>query len=283
MLKSLDVILGLTAVMLVASMAVTVLTQLYTGLRNTRGAHLRDGLVDLLKQIDPAFTSELAREITGAILSHPLIHDSGSRLGTLVHRDEFTHLLIELASGGGPQALREETKTVLVRSLQANGIPDPAASLKSIREVALEFEVSHPAVAAHIRREMAILHGAKSDFVAKINGWFDQTIDRISARFTLTTRQISLIAAFIVATALQLDSVALVKRLASGDAAPQHAPATWAGIALSTLLLSLGAPFWFEALKDMLRLRSVLAGKDDLQRAQRGRSDRPIADTPSER
>jgi hypothetical protein len=37
----------------------------------------------------------------------------------------------------------------------------------------------------------------------------------------------------------------------------------------------LGAPFWFEALKDLLRLRSVLAGKDDLQRTQRATADKP--------
>jgi hypothetical protein len=277
MLKSLDIILELTVVMLVASMAVTVLTQIYTGLRNTRGAHLRTGLIDLLKQIDPSVTATIADEIAGAILSHPLVHDSDSRLGSLVHRDEFTHLLMEIAAGHGSGALCEESRLVLVRALQANGIADPAASLKAIREMALELEEHYPEVAAHVRREMAILRAAKSELVAKINGCFDQTIDRVSARFTLTARQVSLIAAFLVAVALQLDSVALIHRLVSENATPQHQPASWAGIALSTLLLSLGAPFWFEALKDVLRLRSALAGKDDLQRTQRATADRPSA------
>jgi hypothetical protein len=281
MLKSLDVILELTVVMLVASMAVTVLTQIYVGLRNTRGAHLRNGLTDLLKQIDPSLTASIASEISSAVLSHPLVHDSENRLGTLVHRDEFTHLLMEIASGNGSQTLCAETRTVLLRALEANGIHDPAATLRAIREAALDFEVSHPEVAAHVRRERAILHAAKSELVAKINGCFDQTIDRVSARFTLTARQVSLIAAFGVAAAIHLDTVALVKRLASGDTTPRSEPATWAGIVLSALLLSLGAPFWFEALKDLLRLRSVIAGKDDLQRLQRGRSERATADTPS--
>lgn len=277
MLKSLDVILELTVVMLVASMAVTVLTQIYEGIRNTRGAHLRAGLVDLLRQIDPTFTAQLAGEIASAVLSHPLVHESNNRLGTLVHRDELIHLLMEIAAGNGGGALREETRTVLIRALAANGVADPAACLKAIRETALELEVSHPELAAHVRREMAILHAAKSELVAKINGCFDQTIDRVSARFTLTTRQVSLIAAFLVAVTLQLDTVSLVKRLASGDTGAHAEPASWPGIALSTLLLSLGAPFWFEALKDVLRLRSVIAGKDDLQRAQRATADTPSA------
>jgi hypothetical protein len=285
MLHSLDVILELTVVMLVASMAVTVLTQIYTGLRNTRGAHLRSGLIDLLKHIDPAVTASVAREISGAILSHPLVHDSRHRLGDLVHRDEFTQLLMEIATGNGAKALREETRTVLMRVLEANGIADPASSLKAIRTLALELEATHPEVASHVRREMAILHAAKSELIAKINGSFDQTIDRVSARFTLTARQVSLTAAFLVALVLQLDSVALIKRLATGsETAPHNQPASWAGILLSALLLSLGAPFWFEALKDLLRLRSVMAGKDDLQRAQRAGNDpAATADTPSAR
>jgi hypothetical protein len=79
----------------------------------------------------------------------------------------------------------------------------------------------------------------------------------------------------VVAVAFHLDSVDLVKRLINGDTAPHHERASWLGIALSTLLLSLGAPFWFEAFKDLLRLRSVLAGTDDLRRTQRATADKP--------
>jgi hypothetical protein len=274
-LRSLDIILDLTVIMLVASMAVTVLTQIYTSLLNSRGTHLRGGLVDMLSQIDPGIPASIAREIAGAVLLHPLVHASENRLGTLVHRDEFTHLLMEVAAGRGAKAMSEESRRVLLRVLEANGVADPAASLKAIRDTALEFEGNHPEMAAHVRREMAILQAAKCELVAKINGCFDQTIDRVSARFTLTARQVSLIAGLLVALALQIDSVALIQRLTNPDAVPQQGPASWAGIALSTLLLSLGAPFWFEALKDILRLRSAIAGKDDLQRSQRATADKP--------
>jgi hypothetical protein len=51
-----------------------------------------------------------------------------------------------------------------------------------------------------------------------------------------------------------------------------------AGIAFSWILLSLGAPFWFDLLKNLLKLRSVVAPKDDLEREKRttrdGRSGR---------
>jgi len=41
------------------------------------------------------------------------------------------------------------------------------------------------------------------------------------------------------------------------------------GILLSTLLLSLGAPFWYCRLQDLLRLRSAIAQKDEAQRNTR--------------
>jgi hypothetical protein len=273
MLQSLDTIISFTAVMLVASMAVTVLTEIYTALRNTRGVHLREGLIDLLRQIDPNFRDHIMREIADKILSHPLIRDSSGRLGALVHRDEFTRLLLELAAGSGPQAISTEARLALTRTLTANGIADPEAALKTIRDLALEFEESHPAIAAHVRRDMAILQGAKSDLIARINHSFDQTIDRISSRFTLTTRQVSFAASFIVAVALQLDSIALIRKVISAD---KLQPAQFPGIVLSTLLLSLGAPFWFEALKNLLRLRSSIATKDDEQRTSRAKSGAPL-------
>jgi hypothetical protein len=48
------------------------------------------------------------------------------------------------------------------------------------------------------------------------------------------------------------------------------------GILLSAMLLSLGAPFWYNALKNLLKLRSSLADKDDEQRNDR-QSDATLA------
>jgi len=52
MLKSVDILIGLSVVMLVASMAVTLLTQFVITTLNTRGSHLMRGLRDLLQQLD---------------------------------------------------------------------------------------------------------------------------------------------------------------------------------------------------------------------------------------
>jgi hypothetical protein len=47
---------------------------------------------------------------------------------------------------------------------------------------------------------------------------------------------------------------------------------------LTALLLSLGAPFWYNSLGRLLQLRSVLAAKDDRQRASRQGVTRPAED-----
>jgi hypothetical protein len=57
------------------------------------------------------------------------------------------------------------------------------------------------------------------------------------------------------------------------DFSPAHdlegARRRFAGVLLSAVLLSLGTPFWFNLLKRLLSLRSILARKDDQERSER--------------
>lgn len=359
MLKSLDILIGLTIVLLALSMAVTMITQSVTTLLNSRGRHLRRGLVDLLQQLDPALTETLSRSVATGILTHPLVSGSqtpvaagspiesvtsmidrvrlsigGARLGNVVHREEFTKLLMAFAAGEGTGRLESAAKDALLKALKENGVDHPEQKLKEIRQVALRLEKSSPELSHMARQNLAILEAAESDLVAKINNWFDQTMDRTSQRFTASTRAITFIGAFLVAFGLQVDTPALVNRLAADEkmreqfvteakalyadqkvmdeAAKQKAgaapvPATtpdqeemarkyrvflatnglitlpsagtqWIegfknvnlfGVLMTALLLSLGAPFWYSLLGRLLQLRSVLAVKDDVQRAAR--------------
>lgn len=323
--KSLDVLIGLAVIMLALGMAVTLITQFVTTVLNTRGRNLRRGLAGLLAQLDPALTDELARKVAHAVLTHPLVSTAAGRLGTVVHREEFTKLLLQLA--GGRSTLDEAAKKALAAALAANGITDPAGTLAEIRALSLRLEAADPGLAASVRDSLAMVGAAPKDLVAKVHNWFDQTMDRVSQRFTASTRAITFAGAVLVAFALQVDTISLVNRLAADDAlreafvaqavsidadaiaesAPEAAdeqaierqylafmrehglisvpasPGEWAarwpetniaGVLLTSLLLSLGAPFWYSALKKMLQLRSVLAAKDDEQRAARQTADK---------
>ena len=349
MLKTVDVLIGLTVIILALSMAVTVITQTITTIINTRGRHLRRGLVDLLQQLDPALTAELSKSVATTILRHPLVSGStasvtgilgGPRLGSVVHREEFTKLLMALAIDSAPGSLKGTAKEALTKALIANGVDNPAQVLKNVRQMAMQLERASPELSHTARQNLAILHAAESDLVAKVNNWFDQTMDRTSQRFTASTRLITFVGAFVVAFMLQVDTPAIVNRLSADeqlrqqlvqDAATLYADregnqadtvaattqvstetetkmaqkhramlsaaglvrlpssgkawmegftlASVLGMLLTSLLLSLGAPFWYSVLGKLLQLRSVLAVKDDKQRADRQMTESTAATT----
>ncbi|MBV8863892.1 MAG: hypothetical protein JO210_00670, partial [Acidobacteriaceae bacterium] len=297
---------------------------------SSRGKHLLQGIADILQQVDPTMKREIAERIARSVLSHPLIADGTGRLGSVIHREELTKLLLELASSDGPQALDPDLKNALQTALVKTGICQPGTTaeidaqikeiIKNFGSLALQLELLHPELTNNERARIAILKEANSPFLAKINLWFDQTIDRVSDRFTLYTRYITFTAGLLLALVIQLDTAALVSRLASDDAVRNSliaqmkaqqpevqkfkltdaevqnihdlmtnnlvgVPTSWSdwrnrwsmdnavmkaiGILLSAVLLSLGAPFWYNALQNLIRLRSLLAFKDDQQRRER--------------
>jgi len=316
MLKTVDVLIGVTTVLLLFSMAVTVITQLLTSLGGRRARHLRNGLSDLLQQLGIS-TSDCAKEIAGELLRHPVIAEGKWRMGTVIHREEFTKLLLDFATGTGAKKIGDDSRDALKKVLADGGINDPEQTLKNIRALALQLEASNPELSNHMRDGLAILHEASSDFVARVNFWFDQTIDRVSQRFTTYTHWVTFLVAVLVVVTVQLDIIAIADRLWIDDqvrrtvvsdatkrfsSQPPDASVkdnsiayynllnatglitvpidhNWAaqlmdarkipGMLTSILLISLGAPFWYNALKDLLKLRSSLAQNDDAQRAQR--------------
>lgn len=322
MLRTVDILIGVTVVMLLASLIVTVLTQFATSVWNSRGRHLLRGITDLMQQVAPGMQRDAASKIAAAILSHPLIRASGGRYGDVIQQGELTRILLELASGNGPQPLENAARDQLLKSLKDGGIQDPAAALQKTTDALLELETNHPELSSSLKHTKALLEGAKSAFVARINGWFDQTIDRVSDRFTFTTRGVTFVMGVLLAFAIQLDTPLLVNRLGTDPQlratlvqqavamdVQQHQfdqmttqqrqqtfnalasaqlvsvpssfaewQANWSGpgphpnptgVLLSAILLSFGAPFWYNTLKNLLQLRSVLTQKDDQQRAER--------------
>ncbi len=329
MLKTLDVLIGTTTVILIFSMAVTVITQAISSYLGRRGKHLKSGLADLLQQLGIP-ERKTAETIAQAVLTHPLIADGKGKLGTVIHREEFTKLVMDLAAGNGVVSLKDNEKNKLRDMLQQSGISDPQATLKNVRAMELQLEATNPELANDVRQAQALIAEATSDYVARVNSWFDQTIDRVSLRFGHYTHWITLFASAVVVLSIQLDVIAVIDRLsiddqfrntvvsasakdfytetttpanaqgtttAGADTVPSVAPGAYydllgkaglitlpternwpvqlkdprryPGMVLAILMISLGAPFWYNILKDLLGLRSNLAKKDDLQRVIR--------------
>ena len=103
----------------------------------------------------------------------------------------------------GMSTLGDECKSALLAVIQKNGIADPLSALRNIRALELQLEASIELY--QMRQSLAIVHGAGSDFVAKINSWYDQTMDRVSQRFTKYTHWVTIgIAAVVVVKTVQL-------------------------------------------------------------------------------
>lgn len=233
------------------------------------------------------------------------------KLGGVIEREELTRILLELAGAEGPAAspLNTEVRAALRQTVHDLGIPQPAVVLEKIHMLGLQIEALRPDMTASVRQNLAVVTEASSAFVAHIHAWFDETMDRVSQKFSLHARIVTVAGAILVAAALQLDSLDLLKRLSMDEqlrnalmtqaAAVEKTeggvreavqlrdvartgyalwPSPWLaawhwskipGVLLSAMLLSLGAPFWYNALKDLVRLRPILASKEEEQRQQR--------------
>jgi hypothetical protein len=375
MFQTLDILIGFSLVMLIMSAAVTMVTQgVGTSMLNLKGRALRKVISRLLALLDRGLHPSDARKIANTILRDPLIAPPrklapGNALASVVHREELVKLILDFASNGDASkahglqgtasADMEQLRHEIAASLKQNGIDDPAAVLVAIRGAILELEKTSPELSTSMRASIAILTHAASDFVAKVNSWFDQSVDRASDIFTTNIRIVTFFVAVAIALLFQLNSFQLINRLsvdqklrdqlveaairrvdsgppttanvppapnasgATGGASSTQKPPSagqvdsqdksyvdqvmtqsgardlekyglisfptsaqeWSnrwptdgrldvllhlvGILLSAALLSLGAPFWYSALANLLKLRSVISRKDDDQRTER--------------
>ena len=91
----------------------------------------------------------------------------------------------------------------------------PAASPDVVGDPrsAQTLEHDSPSLAAHVRQAQAIIHAAQSDFVGKINNWFDQTMQRVTQQYSAYARVVTIVSAAVVVFAVQIDSLDLLRRL----------------------------------------------------------------------
>lgn len=182
-LQYLDILIAFAAVMLGVSLLITVLTQILSAVLGLRGTNLRWGLRTLLMTaIDVPATGDVkavkqCEKIADAILHHPLISDStfSKFAGKLMGR-------VRLAS-----AIRKEE---LIDILDTIGFPE------GTEDAAQKLKDKLPEVQAHI------------------NSWFDTTMDRVAQRFSMSMRVYTVLFAVVLAAALQLDAVSLLRQLA---------------------------------------------------------------------
>jgi hypothetical protein len=291
-------LIGFVTVLLVLSLAVTMLTQIVANFLQLRTRHLREGVLDVFRQLGWGFVGDGAD-----VLAHKVVRSKDA-----MTREDLIETLLVLA--------QKNTELKDKIAVLAPGF-DPPALLAQVRRVALELAIERPDLAAAVVRATAFGRSPLAGLASEVFGVFDSTMDRVSAKFTAQSRKLVAIFGIALAVALPLDTFDLLKRLARSDSAREQAVAlaqtfvenhssadlaprdvrlaaaklqaaeiivvpssrtewlarweqvNWAGVAVSAILLTLGGPFWFAVLKDLLKLRSSAASQESQDRAQR--------------
>jgi hypothetical protein len=339
-LRYLDVLIGFALVMALTSSFVTVLTQIVNTRSKTRSTILEKGIAALLKRADPSL-AEHADIIAEAVVEWQPASGYAKDKRDVIVREQLIRILLEIVSDTSVSnnSTLAQAKAALAKLFST----DASILLEKIDSKVCELEVQHPELAIHVVNTQAILEANPGKFINAIMTRFDAMSESLTAVFTVNSHRVTFLISVLVALALPLDTIDLLKRLSSDDklrnalvseairdssaheqaervqenqASPPDAsnanaqivdPAMikkawgelndpklnlvsrggWSkilqfdqrskayyvefiiGCFLSALLMTLGAPFWFEALKDLLKLRSSLAKTDDEARETR--------------
>ncbi len=220
MLKIIDVFLSFAVIMISVSGLVMILTQLFNRILQVRGICLWWGLGQLIRHIEPSLGRFGSKSLVWGLLSNPVAGGSLSMLpGDYISKEDFITLLLEKGAKlyPEPNSPNENVPKPLQVALTQNGISNPKGTLSDIRKIASQIELRNPTLSIRDRQKIALAQATDIDFIAKINLWFEQTIDRISDTFTSWTRVITLFFSLALAAAINLNSVDLVHKLLIDD------------------------------------------------------------------
>lgn len=187
MLQYFDMAMAFAAVMLGVSVLVTALTQVVNMILGLRGKSLLWGLETLLTYIDADFKKH-ARQIADKILRHRLLSHTGGRRATAIRREEFVSLLEEVIS--------QEDFARSIRAVEKQRRETATGTTENAEDNRFRFK-------------------APAEYVHTLQTWFDRVMDRVSERFAMRARWVSVSFAVILAAAFHLDTIALLDRLAA--------------------------------------------------------------------
>ena len=280
-MEHLDTVIAFVVAMLGVSLIVLIGTQSVSALLGYRGTNLKWGLIQLLKTADPKL-DEQAEAIAQRILTHPLISDSNmaqfaSRFGNAPLLGWFLRR-IHLAS-----SIRLEELIGLLQKVAAGSSPSLAPRI--VPEVEQWFYSAMDRVRQRFAMQMRIWTIVFS-FLFVLVLHFDAirlyqhlSSDPIARAELAASSQAMLDLAPQITQAppsgddakadaekLTMQAKEVQQQLAKADFPLSPMPFfdfshdSVPGILLAGILLSLGAPFWFNALKSLCSLRPVTAG-----------------------
>jgi hypothetical protein len=240
--QNLDLLFGFISLMLASGTVVAAGTQLVTSVTRMRSRHLRRALEELLGQLDPRHLSPRdSRELALLLLRHPWLCGQTDACACELRREHFVRLLMELACGSSHLA------ACLRQSFGFAGVEEARALAHSIGAEALRLERECPGEPACERDTRAVIVAlGPHPLLALIHAWYGPAMLRATRRYRLGARIVTSVLALVLVAAARIDVLQFLGLRISGH---------WPGMALSWVLISLGTPFWYDRLKDLLHFR----------------------------
>jgi hypothetical protein len=208
MFEHIDALIAFTGIILVASLMVTIITQIVILVLNLRGRNLLWGVARLLQQIEPSL-GDKAKEVARKILTNPLICRYKKRLPPVIRMEEFSDLLIKLAES---KDIRKFDKNIQ-RTLKKLTKIDEKELAKQLEKLPVSLVTVSKKNLKKAQKEIFNYLKKARTKIGELESWFDNMNDRISERFALRSKIIALIGAILVAGILQLDSIQLMKQV----------------------------------------------------------------------
>ncbi len=278
-----EIAVGLVCVYIALSLLVSWINEIFAAALNLRGKGLSDGIAQMV--------SDAQTHID--LFGHPIIASSVTtkKLPSYLSAAQFSTALLDVIGAG---------KTISTDASQAfTGVQNAVAGLK---QGPLKTALT------------SILMSAAGDYSAVVNGiqgWFNDTMDRISGAYRRAAGIWIFFIGLVVIGALDADTLKVVKVLncssatraalvASASASAKQSDASTAlhnlstgvfnsfafgwfgsspasscttsteawwqialGLVVTTVAISLGAPFWFDALKFLMNVRDAGANPSE--------------------
>lgn len=274
----LDVLIAFAVVMLGLSVLITTLTQMVSAVLGYRGTNLRWGLIQLLKSVDPTLEAN-AEKIAQEVLTHPLLSDSN--VAKFARRFAKWPLV-------GPYFQRLHLASAISVSELTGILRQTASNVSLAGGVEAWFNSAMARVGQRFTMQMriwTILFALGCTLLLHLDA--TRLLSQLSADPQATARLVEGSKAVQTLSSDMLSDAQAtgdhndeqIKRLAArahkvyelfGDAnfqlIPQPYPSDFKGdsllgLLISAVLLSLGAPFWFNALKTLCSLKPEVSSK----------------------
>lgn len=239
MSKDLDLLIGFVLLMLAAGSVVAAGTHFAATVTGMRARFLRRAVEEILSQLN--LSPRDARQLALFLLRHPWLCGCSKAPARFLHREQFVRLLLDLAADPSLLAGR------LRAAFRLDGADDAQRLAEAIGAHALRMECQNPGEIRRHRDTRAIIEAmGPHPALAHIAAWYPQAMDRATQRYMRQTRTLTALLALSLVLATRLDVLEFFRL---------HPASHWPGIALAWLFLTLGTPYWYDRLKDLLRLR----------------------------